>query len=399
MSFSQDRSLLYLRLCLAGLMVVFLSLPLVGQTQNGNILGSVKDASGAVVPNVSISATEQGTGFTRTVTSGPDGTYRLDAVPFGDYTITAEAPNFKKYLTRDNHLRTNETIRIDLTLEVGAVTQQVTVEAKAGIINADTGAISATQRQEFLSHHPARNFNAAWQVVSNTVSATETYMQFYGMPVTHLATTQDGIDYRTWGNYIITYAVEEVKLDALNAPAKYQKPATATQTMKGGTNKFHGKADFNLDNHYFWANTSPRDHTEKCTPGRPCTGTWRMGLVAGGPLFIPKVYDGRDKTFWNFTLTPQKYSDTLTPVTQQSPNAALRSGDISSLVSTSLKTCGGAPCIINPATGEPFPNNMVTNINSTSLKLIPRWTATDASGYNASALQHSTGGWYGGHPD
>ena len=98
---------------------------LYGQTQNGNIVGTVKDPSGATAPGVNLTATQQQTGTTRTAVSGPDGGYRFALLPYGDYTITAEASGFKKLVNRDVHLQTNQTLRVDINLELGEITQQV----------------------------------------------------------------------------------------------------------------------------------------------------------------------------------------------------------------------------------------------------------------------------------
>jgi len=188
------------------------------QTQDGSILGTAKDPSGGVVPNATITITHQETGLTRTATTGPDGAYRVAGLPYGDFTVAAEAAGFKKYISRDIHLRVNEVLRSDVIFELGTATQEITVTGAAPMITTDTGEIAATQRPEFLAHNSADTFNAGWQVASATISATETYMQFYGNPATHTAISQDGIDYRMWGDYIMTASVQEIKVEALNAP-------------------------------------------------------------------------------------------------------------------------------------------------------------------------------------
>ncbi len=266
------------------------------QTQNGNILGTVRDPSGAAVPGVKLTASQQETGTTRDTTSGPDGDYRFALLPFGDYTVTAEASGFKKFIKGNVHLATNQTLRVDVNLEVGEKTEEVTVTAEAAPITTDTGEISATQDPEFLKNHPGTHWNRAWMVASSTISATEGYGTFYGEPIDHTAATQDGIEYDQWNHLVYDYTVEEVKADVLNAPAKYQKSANINTVTRGGTNSFHGRAEIQIDNEIFWA-SFPRVHADQCTPLRACVGRWRAGMVVGGPLIIPHVYNGKNKTF------------------------------------------------------------------------------------------------------
>src|SRR4051794_34792608 len=101
------------------------------QTQNGDILGTVHDQSGAVVAGVKITAEDSNTGVRREAKTSEDGTYRFDKLPKGNYTITAELAGFKKFIGQNVELATSQVLRNDINLEVGQTTESVTVEASA----------------------------------------------------------------------------------------------------------------------------------------------------------------------------------------------------------------------------------------------------------------------------
>src|SRR5690349_2738368 len=98
-----------------------------GQTQNGNIIGTVSDATGAVVPKAVLQLVEEQTGLKRMTVSAEDGAYRFALIPLGKYTITVEHAGFRKYVNQDVSLATNQTLRVDVALAVGQTTEQVTV--------------------------------------------------------------------------------------------------------------------------------------------------------------------------------------------------------------------------------------------------------------------------------
>ena len=97
----------------------------------GSIFGVVHDRTNAVVVGASVVATNVQTNFSKTATSGPDGTYRILALPAGTYKVAAEAAGFERYTTTDIDLKVNDQLRVDVTLEVGSVQNQVSVEASA----------------------------------------------------------------------------------------------------------------------------------------------------------------------------------------------------------------------------------------------------------------------------
>ncbi len=112
------------------------------QRVTGEIVGSVEDASHAMVPGAKVAITEQGTKASRSVVADASGFYRAPTLEIGRYTVEASAPGFKTTVRRDLELHVNEVLRVDVALEVGAVTEQIAVEATAPVIATETGEIS-----------------------------------------------------------------------------------------------------------------------------------------------------------------------------------------------------------------------------------------------------------------
>src|SRR5512134_1728502 len=112
-------------------------MPAVGQTTNGALVGSVTDQSGSLVANASITITHETTGDTRKVLSNTEGQYTAPVLPIGRYTVQGEAPGFKRVRVSNVLLEVNQTVRVDLAMELGAVTQTVEVAAEVALVKTD----------------------------------------------------------------------------------------------------------------------------------------------------------------------------------------------------------------------------------------------------------------------
>ena len=279
-----------------------------GQTEGGNILGTVTDPSGAVVPNVTLVLNNPSTGAERSVKSGTDGGYRFSLVSLGTYTLTAEEKGFKKYVNDEVNLAVNQTVRIDINLEVGQTSQQVIVNATAVGVTTDTPEIAYTKNQAMINRSPngmdiPTNVSAQTNIASTSGSANNSLaFSFYGGGLSDVKTTKDGVEYGFYNHYIYSQSVQEVQTEALLAPAKYETPATINLVTKQGTNDFHGKFDVTLYNGLLDAEDTPRAHEPLCSSLRPCTTYWWGGLSLAGPVYLPKLYNGKDKTFFFFSM-------------------------------------------------------------------------------------------------
>lgn len=373
----------------ARMLLVFV-LCVAAQTQNGDILGTVHDQSGAVVAGVKITAEDSGTGVRREVKTSEDGTYRFDKLPKGNYTITAELAGFKRFIGQNVELATSQVLRNDINLEVGQTTESVTVEASASVVQTDSAELASIKSTRFIDYHPSRLYNVSHWFASATVSATEGYFTFHGSRYSQANVSVDGIQYAFGNNYTMAYGVQEVQAETLNAPAKYFTPVTVNSVTRQGTNDIHGRVDGTLYQNLFAASGTPRSIVPNCTaPSRPCIGYWTGGLNVAGPLVIPKVYNGRNKTFWMFSTTQQKDFKSARPITNLVPNAAQRTGDLSGIPNLTLR---------NPFTGAPYEGNRIppSQINSVAAKLLPLYPQPNVPGGNLADATSTTSknDWY-----
>src|SRR5258705_4009114 len=134
--------------------VMILALPLIGfgQSDTAQVSGFVKDSSGSGVPKASIAVANEKTGLERRTTTNDSGYYIVTSVPTGTYTITAEAPGFKRAQTTQNHIESNLAATIDITLEVGAISERVEVVGSAARLQSDTASLGkVVDREQILN--------------------------------------------------------------------------------------------------------------------------------------------------------------------------------------------------------------------------------------------------------
>ena len=150
-----------MRLNFLGMSAIFLLL--IGQikAQEGQIVGTVKDPSGAVIPNVTVTATEAQTNFARTAVSNASGEYQLGSLRPTTYTVSAEASGFKKVTESDVRLEANQSLSLNLTLELGQITESVNVEANAVQVDTSTSTIREVVDQSRIVELPLNGRNVA----------------------------------------------------------------------------------------------------------------------------------------------------------------------------------------------------------------------------------------------
>jgi hypothetical protein len=247
-----------------------------GQTITGTITGTVSDASGSVVPNVKVTATNTSTNVTSSTTTNAAGLYNLLFLPVGDYTITTEGQGFKKSVLGPFKLEVNQIARVDVSLQVGAVTETVEVRDIAPILQTESTATGETLSSTKLTSIPlnGRNFAALTALIpgatiTNTASMN-TSGRFQGggsRPYVNGNREQtnnfllDGIDINDSIDNRIGYqpnvdALEEVKVITGNSAAEWGNVggALVAANIKSGTNQYHGNVFEFLRNNVLDAN-------------------------------------------------------------------------------------------------------------------------------------------------
>ena len=380
----------------------------------GSISGSVHDTSGAVVPNVKVVLHRTETNTDRTVLSDKAGNYEAINIDAGVYDITATAPGFATTVGTGVTLIARQQLSYDISLKVTATNETVTVSgASAGVINTENAQISASLSPRDVLDLPA-NYRGAGSTSPINVVQTLPGVQpdtapYPPTPSTHpqpslkfslqgglpsqAETTVDGISAQNQTNNNIqgdafpsAEAVAEIRVDGVNNNAEYGQPGEITTVTKSGTNKFHGSAYEYLQNQFldaipFGAGAGNKPHKVAND----------FGASFGGPLSIPHLYNGRDKTFFFGDYEGLRYpqSNVLQALV---PTTLMKQGNFSQEATAPL---------INPFTRGTYPNNTVP-INASSaafLKLYPdpspqyanlslrQAVSSDGPGYNYVSLR------------
>src|SRR4029079_16924135 len=230
------------------------------------------------------------------------------AVPAGTYEINATVPGFKKYVRTGVEVQQLQTTRIDISLEIGASTESVTVSADVSLLKTETGDVShnvTTDRQDELPMGQIGAVRVTTQAILTIpgVNGGLTNMSINGSPAASERIRIDGMDATyTLGNAYYSFgapsvdSVNEVAIQTSNYAAEYGQStgAVLSYTMRSGTNQYHGSA------YDYWTNEAfnaygAYSHTRNKSRINDFGGT------AGGPIWIPKVYQGKDRTFFFFS--------------------------------------------------------------------------------------------------
>jgi len=342
------------------------------QSDRGTIAGTILDTSGGVIVGATVSATGVTTGTVYKTTSTSTGAYRLGDLQVGAYDITVSAPGFKTSENKGFVVQINTTSALDITLQPGDIKETLTVIADAPTLQTQTSDIGTVVGNRQIIELPLalggqgdlRAPEAFVFLTPGTVGPGSSDSN-NGIFQAKLAGGQN------FGNEIIldgastsradsgssfdqtapsVEAIDEFKITTSTVPAEFGRTSGGVEsfTTKSGTNSFHGSAYDLFHNDALFANSwfnnlngSPRDTDRKNDYG----GTF------GGPVWIPKLYNGRDKTFFFFSW--EQFRQQLSGTSNNTlPIDAYRSGDFSSLLGAPLKD-GSNNTVINPCDGTP----------------------------------------------
>ncbi len=320
--------------------------PAWGQIGTATISGRVTDPSGAVVPNVTVTVINTVNNFQFTAATNTDGLYRVQSLQPGPYRVTFESAGFKR-LVRDNIvLRVDDTLPVDAALEVGAVAESVEVSAQSQLLETETSSLGTVTEGKVLYNLPLyqRYVNLTLNLAPGMTMGGYGYggdlgaYHVAGQRNTSIGMFEDGV----LGNNAqagttsdikpVQNSVEEVKVLTTTLPAEYGHSAGGVINVvkKSGTNELHGLAsDFGRTRMMTHRLFFDKFRTSDPQPGAPGgVPGWFMlpDANVGGPVVIPKVYNGRNKTFFFFgyqKLIEKKAAQ----VTTQDPSLAMRQGD------------------------------------------------------------------------
>lgn len=334
------------------------------QTATGVITGTVTDTSGAAVAGANISLIDQETNQNRTQLTNSAGIYEFRALPRGLYSVQAEMAGFKKEEIRSVQLTVAQNLQLDIHLELGQVTDSVTVEANAAQIEASEASLSQVIDEKRVRELPlnGRNFMqlaflSSGIVTAGRASATQRQAN-YGPAFTaggqrdNTSTVLvDGIEISGMELNNYPYAIPslesvgEFRVLTSGASAEFggNSGAFVNVVTRRGTNDLHGSLFEFLRNDKFDSRNF-FDVTGKSAPNKRN----QFGFIVSGPVYLPKLYNGKDKTFFMFSWEWQRQRNGTTS-TALVPTAQERAGDFSA---TSTP-------IVDPFTKIPFPGNRI----------------------------------------
>ena len=320
------------------LLVLFVLLPVALQAQEtGNIVGSVTDSTGAVIPGVTLTMVNPSTQFRRVVTTSERGEFVASGLPTGNYTVTVEKTGFEKLDRSGITLTTASTLTLNLQLTIGSETQTVSVSAQASLLEAQTGVVSSLVDSKQVADLPlaTRNFTdlvlltpgAHTGSASNLAEGGSAYsvrgganFSVNGSIAAANAYLIDGIyDKQQWLNTLVLVpivdSIQEYRVMTSNFTAEYGEAAGAvtTVTTKSGSNQFHGGAWEFIRNDVFNANSY---FANQSGIKRPPYRRNVFGANVGGPIFRGKTFFFGDYQGIRQT-TPQVYTSTIPTTAQQ----------------------------------------------------------------------------------
>ncbi|MGH9630747.1 MAG: carboxypeptidase-like regulatory domain-containing protein, partial [Bryobacteraceae bacterium] len=350
------------------------------QTTFATLTGVVSDSSGAVVANAKVAAVNLETNITSTAESNELGNFTIGQLKEGTYEVRVQAPGFREFVAQQVILVARDLRRLDVQLEVGSVDTRVEVTAGATLIETETARISDTKDALLMKTLPL-NTRGLWAFLALSPSvlqaATGSTIRFAGSRGNQSnwaidgITMADGVDNTQIGplaNYIESF--EEIKIDMANNTAEFGTIGQVTIISKSGTNEFHGNVFDYYSTPWFRARNPFALERGSGISHNP-------GGSAGGPVYLPKLYDGRNRTFFFFSFETSRGSPINQLLNPTVPLPAWRDGDFSGLPAGTL--------IHDPLTGEPFPGNRIpaSRINPVSRNIqerfypLPNFGATD----------------------
>lgn len=292
------------------------------QNSTGRILGSVTDPQGGVVAGATVTVTNVATSVSQQTTTGPDGSYQVLDLPIGPYTVTVESPGFAKAVTTPQQLEINQSLRVDVALRLGSVSETVSVEAQPTQVETINPTIGGTVTGAPIKDLPLNGRNTLDLALTQPGVVPSPSTGYGGGQFTVAGGRADAVAYlldggtndSVTGNSVVFNpnpdTVAEFRILTNNYTAEYGRNGGGVVTVvtKSGTNQFHGSLFEYLRNDDFNANDFFNNEQEA---PRPVLKRNQFGATIGGPITIPKIINGKDRLFFFFGYEGQRQTSTL----------------------------------------------------------------------------------------
>ncbi len=359
-----------------------------GQTSLATATGTITDATGAVIADAPVVLRNLQNGQVYTASSSATGNYTVSQLPIGDYDLTITVPGFKSYRHASFHLSANQVLREDVTLEVGQTAESVTVTAETSLLKTETSevaqnvtlsqlqqlpilAIGSTNsgfRDPWASTRlvPGINYNAGSNIGAGAPACCTT-MSINGTPTNTYQSRLDGMTISPTGPRLITAqqetqpsvdAIEEVNIETSNFAAEYGTAGGAMVNMvtKSGTNNYHGTA-------YDYITNEALNAHQPYTGVRNLVKQHDFGFTVGGPVQLPKIYNGLNKTFFFFSYE-QFRNKNINVSSDTVPIPAYRAGDFSNLLNVENRQIAQASGVYTDPLGRTIASGSIFDPNT-----------------------------------
>jgi hypothetical protein len=335
---------------------------LLAQSTTGTVVGTVKDPQGAAVTGAVVNLTNTGTNAKHSTMTSDSGGYQFVNLEVGSYQLTVDAPGFRKAEFMAFDLGGRETKRVDAQVEIASQITTVNVESSAAVVESDTSSIAETKGSRELVDLPVAITTRSQGSTSamSTLTAqpgvqtdTNGNISVAGTLPSQLSMSIDGISSMGTGSAISINAVgavselfpsfnaiEEIRIGETINPAEFGGVADITTISKAGSNHLHGGVFENFQNSY----TNAADFFSHMVNEVKMNN---FGIYMGGPVVIPKLYNGHDKTFFFGSFEALRLPKTQTEI-ESVPTLDMRNGDLSAYL-----TAGAG----NQLTG--YPGNII----------------------------------------
>ena len=394
------------RLLLASLFSIGAAL---AQSPQGTITGTITDAQGARIPGAEVTATQVETSLTFRGKSSDDGTYTIPNLPVGQFVVTASAAGFKTVRRTDIQLEVAQRLRLDMTLDIGQLTEMVTVEGEVSRVRTEEsslGTVVERRRIEELPLNGRHVFNLVKLVAGVQPSDRSadgfgeitnqgfSQIHFNGGPIYGNQFLLDGGTntvpvHNEIGVVPMVDAVEEFKVEtnALKAEFGQTSGGVVNVVTKAGTNSLHGSLYEFVRNDVMDARNAFATQRDNSGRLKPVLRYNQYGGTVGGPVYIPKVYNGKNRTFffvgyeqWRFRNSELRFASVPTPLqrTGDFSNTRDAQGNLIPIFDpdTTRANPSGSGFVRDPLVGNVVPKNRIDPLSQRVLEFIPLPNAT-----------------------
>ena len=384
--------------CFLSLILILLlsTIALNAQSVQSTILGTIKDQSGAVIPGAKVVITDTDTRNAASYITDASGNFQALDLPPGKYQVQVTKAGFQRKIISELGLTARQQMRVDVTLGVGTAQQEVTVDAStAGAIETETPSIASALDTQSVMSLPA-NYRASGstsplnlvQALPGVQSDNGLNFSVQGAQPFQTETSVDGISTQNATSntplsdaFPSAESIAEVRVDGVSNNAEFGQPGEITTISKGGTNRLHGSLFWYHQNRALDAIAYGTALDANNKPIKPQKIGNDFGVSVGGPIVIPHLYNGRDKTFFFGTyegfLFPKQSS-----IRDLVPTSAMQNGDFSQEIP--FDPNDPSTWLINFNTGGPYMGNIVP-INAAAKPFLSLLPAPNVGNYQTVA--------------